>query len=134
MFKKPGKPQNPENPQKPEKPQKPDKGIPCDKGCTNKACKPANVYIPVAVKAIAETEFPKTKCIGDPIIIPGKKIRKDKPYSDTCYFTIKQKVLIEIPFKVAIIAKNEKPAIDCDCQPQKGGEQFQVDVYDETKE
>lgn len=92
----------------------------CDNLCPAKGYQDVTFCVPVEIKPFAEISKVKVKCLGEPGVCSFDEC---KGYSDnSCCFTIKQKVRVEVP--VAFGAKTEvgKTCIDCDCAKVKVAE------------
>lgn len=77
----------------------------------------ATVCAPVTVTPKAVPGMTRTICCGDPIVSPENRC----PFTGRkCYFTVSQRVCIEVPITFGAIAEVGEPRIDCE-EPSSEG-------------
>jgi len=71
----------------------------------------ATVCAPVVVTPVATPGTTRTICCGDPVITPGAQCPSTTRH---CYFTVSQRVCIEVPITFGATAEVREPRIECE--------------------
>ncbi len=79
--------------------------------CSRSAYQRATVSVPVAVKPFSFTGPTKTSCCGEPVI--EEILCKKNCNDEICYFTISQKICVEIPVHFGATAHVGDSWVEC---------------------
>lgn len=83
-----------------------------DKTCPATAFQSSKVCVPVSVKPFAKTGTTKTKCCGDPNVVPDTKICSGTKNGE-CTFTISQIICVEVPVEFGAKAEVGDTYVEC---------------------
>lgn len=83
-----------------------------DGSCPAIGFQKASVCVPVIVTPFAHAGQTKTKCCGDPIVVPGEKPCPGKK-NGSCAFTISQTICVEVPVEFGAKAVVGDTYVDC---------------------
>ena len=85
--------------------------------CQTYTYQTATVCAPVVVTPVATPGTTRTICCGEPIISPGSSCPST---ARRCYFTVSQRVCIEVPITFGATAQVGEPRIECE-EPSSEG-------------
>lgn len=85
---------------------------PEDMTCPAVGYQKIGVCVPVTVTPFANTGRTKTKCCGDPIVVPGDNSCPGKK-NGVCTFTISQTICVEVPVEFGARATVGDTFVDC---------------------
>lgn len=84
----------------------------CD--CYASAYQDINLCVPVTLKAFSEVGNIEVECIGNPIV-RSKDYECSYKSSNTCKFTISQKLRVTIPVTFDAKAEMGEASVECEC-------------------
>ncbi|MCL2462295.1 MAG: hypothetical protein FWF44_06475 [Defluviitaleaceae bacterium] len=85
---------------------------PEDKTCPAIGYQSLSICAPVKVEPFAKPGATTTKCCGKPIVKPGIELCPGEK-KGACYFTITQKLCVEVPVEFGAVATVGDPSVDC---------------------
>lgn len=85
---------------------------PVDKTCPAVGYQKVSVCVPVTVTPFANAGHTKTKCCGDPTVIPNAESCEGKK-NGVCSFTINQTICVEVPVEFGAKANVGDTFVNC---------------------
>lgn len=86
--------------------------------CQTSTYQSATVCVPVTVTPFVLPGPTRTICCGDPVIAPGEKICP--PGARSCFFTISQRICVEVPVAFGAATRLGQPQVACDPATDEG--------------
>lgn len=87
-------------------------GEPIAETCPTVGFQSLSACVPVTVTPFAKSGVTKTKCCGDPVVMPGKETCSGMK-NGSCHFTISQDICVEVPVVFGAVSEVGDTFVNC---------------------